>query len=84
MRLSKRLPFSDKGGKLSGTFKSEYTGECHFTGKKVATMPWGSRVDPEMEWRTAAKLLTTMLVVRDGKALHGEESPSDGITSTAP
>lgn len=49
------ITFSNKGDKLSGTFKSDYTGECHFTGEKVATMPWGSRVDPEMEWENRSQ-----------------------------
>ncbi|TVY25772.1 hypothetical protein LHYA1_G005307 [Lachnellula hyalina] len=45
-----QITFSNEGNELSGTFKCDFIGECHFTGVKTSEQAWGSRVDPEEQW----------------------------------
>ncbi|TVY17411.1 hypothetical protein LARI1_G004212 [Lachnellula arida] len=47
---TRQITFSNKGNELSGTFKCDFIGECHFTGVKTSEQAWGSRVDPEEQW----------------------------------
>jgi hypothetical protein len=49
-KVVQQITFSKKGNELSGTFKSDCTGGCHFTGVKISEQAWGSRVDPEEQW----------------------------------
>ncbi|QSZ30904.1 hypothetical protein DSL72_000462 [Monilinia vaccinii-corymbosi] len=49
-RTSQSITFSNDGKELSGTFKCDFAGKCHFTGRRVMSQTRGSRIDPEVEW----------------------------------
>lgn len=49
-RFVQSITFTDKGNKLFGTFRCNYTGECRFTGVKVSSSAIDGRVDPEAQW----------------------------------
>ena len=38
-KVLQQITFSEKGNQLSGTFKCDYAGECHFTGVKRSGQP---------------------------------------------